>query len=221
MKVKSEIFQSITTRAREERTSVDFPVSKLTDKEIRNALVASLGRRLNAPRATLEEVHVCNGSAIADVVAVYKTMHCYEIKGETDSISRIAKQSRFYDQAFSLISLVTTKNHLNRAIQISPKHWGIIVASESKKSGVILRHVRGANRNPQYSPEVALLSLWRSELMQFPAAGKSNFEKMNRQKMAEAIAGSAPKKLINESLGNALATRRGRLAKQDSLVPCT
>jgi len=194
---------------------------KLTDKEIRHALISSLKRRANAPRATLEELHVCNGNAIADVVAVYKTMHCYEIKGETDSINRIVRQSEFYDQAFSLISLVTTKNHLKRALAICPRHWGILIASELSSGEVSLRHVRGAGRNPQYNPEIALLSLWRSELIQFSVAGSSDFAKMNRRKIAEAIVSSAPAKIINERLGSALTTRRARLTMQDSVATYT
>lgn len=195
-------------------------MQKLTDKEIRQALIANLGRRANAPRATLEEVHVCNGNAIADVVAVYKTMHCYEIKGETDSINRIVRQSQFYDQAFPLISLVTTANHLKRAETIVPKHWGVMLANPSHNGFVSFRHVRGAARNPSYLPEVALLSLWRSELIKFPSARNASLGKMNRQKIAELIASNAPVRVINESVGRALAARDSSNITPDNPLPC-
>ncbi len=185
-------------------------MQKLTDREIRQALIAGLERRLNAPRAILEEVHVCNGNAIADVVAVYKTMHCYEIKGATDSINRILSQSQFYDQAFPRISLVTTANHLRRAEIIAPKHWGIVLANHSQGDSVSFRYVRGASRNPSYRPEVALLSLWRSELISFPGASKASLEKMNKQKIAALIALSAPVSEINEGVGRLLAARSPR-----------
>lgn len=196
-------------------------MQKLTDKEIRHALLVNLGRRANPPRVTLEEVHVCNGNAIADVVAVYKAMHCYEIKGETDSINRIVRQSQFYDQAFPRISLVTTGNHLRRAETIAPKHWGIVLANPSHNGSVIFRHVRGARRNPLYLPEIALLSLWRSELIKFPSATNASLEKMNRQKIAALIASSAPTSVINESVGRALATRNSSNTTPGNPLPCT
>lgn len=194
---------------------------KLTDKEIRHALKAYLGRRANSPIAILEEVHVCNGNAIADVVAVYKAMHCYEIKGETDSISRIVRQSKFYDQAFPLISLVTTENHLSRAEVLVPKHWGIVLAKPSLSASVTLKYVRGAIRNPLYLPEMALLSLWRSEMLKFSHLSNLALEKLNRQKMATLIASHAPAKVINELLGNALATRRYNNPTEGNPLPCT
>jgi len=185
-------------------------MQKLTDREIRQALIASLEQRLNAPRAILEEVHVCNGNAIADVVAVYKTMHCYEIKGATDSVSRIVSQSQYYDKAFPRISLVTTANHLRRAESIAPLHWGIVLANYSHSGSVSFRYVRGASRNPSYRPEIALLSLWRSELVSFPGASKASLEKMNKQKIAAHIALSAPASVINEGVGRLLAARSPR-----------
>jgi len=195
-------------------------MQKLTDKEIRQALLVHLGRRAIPPRATLEEVHVCNGNAIADVVAVYKTMHCYEIKGETDSINRILHQSQFYDQAFPLITLVTTANHLKRAEMIAPKHWGIVIANPTRDDSVVFKHVRGATRNPSYLPEVALLSLWRSELINFPNFCSSSLEKMNRQRIAELIASSVPISEINEIVGKTLSARNSNTATSDNPLPC-
>ncbi|MBB3213912.1 hypothetical protein FHW67_003218 [Herbaspirillum sp. Sphag1AN] len=196
-------------------------MQKLTDKEIRKALIVHLGRRARPPHATLEEVHVCNGNAIADVVAVYKTMHCYEIKGETDSINRIVRQSQFYDQAFPLITLVTTTNHLKRAEVIVPKHWGIIIANSRASGSVIFKHIRGATRNPSYLPEIALLSLWRSELVNFPNFNSLSLEKMNRQKIAELIASSLPTSAINEVVGKALTARGSSPITSDNPVTYT
>jgi len=195
-------------------------MQKLTDREIRQALIDSLKRRPKAPHATLEEVHVCNSNAIADVVAIYKTMHCYEIKGETDSIGRVVRQSQYYDQAFPLISLVTTNNHIRKAEEIVPQHWGIIVAKIDAANFVAFRHVRGATRNDSYNPEIALLSLWRSELLDFAGQYDLSLAKMNRQKIAALIASTSPKHVINESVGRALAARGARMANWDSRTPC-
>lgn len=192
----------------------------LNDKEIRYALLGKLARSSKKPIATLEEVHVCNGNAIADVVAVYKSMHCYEIKGETDSVSRIVHQSQFYDVAFPLITLVTTVNHIKKAEKIAPSHWGLILAKADSSDSIVFKHVRGASNNPMYRPEVALLSLWRAELINIAYSFSVSVEKMNRQKMAELIASKATTKVINDSLGRVLAARRMHGPILDSPAPC-
>lgn len=194
-------------------------MQKLTDTEIRRRLILSLKRRSHIPSAILEEVHVCNGNAIADVVAVYKKMHCYEIKGESDSINRINRQSLFYDQAFPLISLITTTNHLKKATRITPNHWGILLAYQSSDGGVNLKYVRAAVRNPLYRPEIALLSLWRSELIKLASNTSALLTKMNRQTIAAHIASSTPIKRINERVGEALVARSHNKPISYNFVP--
>jgi hypothetical protein len=183
-------------------------MQRLTDKEIRKALISYLARRTNAPLAIIEEMHVCNGNAIADVVAVYKSMHCYEIKGETDSISRIIRQAEFFDQAFPLITLVTTENHAIKAQETTPKHWGIVIASTTKRDVIGFKNLRGASKNKAYRPEIALLTLWRPELLEMRPTLKSIGEKMNRKDIASQIASSTPTHALNELLGKTLAARR-------------
>lgn len=100
----------------------------LDDENIRKALIDRLLRLSKAPKAILEELRVHNGNAIADVVAVYSTAHCYEIKGENDSVQRILRQSRFYDLAFNRTTLVTTDKQLEKALRLAPPHWGIMRA---------------------------------------------------------------------------------------------
>jgi hypothetical protein len=188
-------------------------MQKLTDREIRRALLDHLMRRQNKPRAALQEVHVCNGNAVADVVAVYKAMHCYEIKGETDSIGRVVRQSQYYDQAFPLVSLVTTYNHIAKAEKIAPAHWGLIVAKADEKDAVRLRSVRGAKTNTAYRPEISLLSLWRSELLEIVGHNSAALAKMNREKIALLIAHNAPKYAVSETIGVALAARARQPSK--------
>ena len=65
---------------------------ELNDARIREALLRKLAKQKVKPRAVLEELHVHNGRAIADVVTLHAEAHCYEIKGETDRIERILTQ---------------------------------------------------------------------------------------------------------------------------------
>lgn len=180
-------------------------MSKLTDKEIRAALKSYLNS--GSPIAVLEEVRVHNGNAVADVVAVYEVAHCYEIKGETDELRRIQKQGPFYDQVFKNITLVTTANHLTAALRIAPQHWGILIA-EWGRGGVEFRAIRSAGGSTAFDKELALLTLWKSELLALCDETSRQFEKFSKAKISSIIAGAAEEEKISHHIGQALAKRQ-------------
>ena len=137
----------------------------LNDYGIRQALIQNLTSLKPKPRAVLEELRVHNGNAIADVVALFEEAHCYEIKGSTDKIERIAVQSTYYNTAFRRITLVTTEGNLKRAMRITPRFWGIMIASDDAEE-ITFRHMRGAKQNPGFTKELALMTLWKSEMLE-------------------------------------------------------
>ncbi|MGH9693511.1 MAG: sce7726 family protein [Bryobacteraceae bacterium] len=97
----------------------------MNDALIREALLRKLARRKTRPRAVIEELHVHNGKAIADIVTLHSEAHCYEIKGSTDRIERIAVQGTYYNAAFRRITLVTTSCKLRRALKLVPPFWAL------------------------------------------------------------------------------------------------
>lgn len=135
----------------------------LRDKEIRAALVDHLMKRSPKPARVIEELTIDNGNAIADVVACYREMHCYEIKGQTDNVRRLLAQSEFYSQSFPKLTLVTTENHIKWAEAHVPEHWGLMLAKENG-GRVVLSYVRKAGANSNFSKQKALLMLWKAEL---------------------------------------------------------
>jgi len=120
-------------------------------------------KRSPKPARVIEELTIDNGNAIADVVACYREMHCYEIKGQTDNVRRVLAQSEFYSQSFPKLTLVTTENHIKWAATHAPKHWGLILAKE-QEGRVLLTYVRKAGKNLNFSKQRALLMLWKAEL---------------------------------------------------------
>lgn len=136
----------------------------LKDAEIRKALLYHLGNRWPKPECIIEELHVHNGNAIADVVAFYKKMHCFEIKGETDSIQRITRQAEVYSHSFPKLTLVITPKHVKWAEKNLPYYWGIMVASTSSER-VVFNYQRPAQNNPDFLIGKALMMLWRQELL--------------------------------------------------------
>ena len=120
----------------------------LNDTSIRKALLRKLERQKSRPRAVLQELHVHNGKAIADIVTLHSEAHCYEIKGATDRIERITVQGVYYNAVFRRITLVTTECNLRRALRLAPRFWGIMVAIADGEA-VRFRHVRAATLNPK------------------------------------------------------------------------
>ena len=157
----------------------------LNDATIREALLRKLERQKSRPRAVLQELHVHNGKAIADVVTLHSEAHCYEIKGETDRIARITAQGAHYNAAFRRITLVTTESNLKRARKLAPRFWGILVAIEDD-GAVRFRHVRAAQLNPKFEKQSAAMTLWKSEMLEL--VSHAGAERKPRRLLAELIA---------------------------------
>lgn len=180
----------------------------LDDTNIREALLRKLARQKSRPRAVLEELHVHNGSAIADVVTLHSEAHCYEIKGATDRIERIAVQGTYYNAAFRRITLVTTNCKLHRALKLAPNFWGIMVAIEDGEN-VRFRHVRAAQVNPQFERRLAAMTLWKCEMLEL--VSEKGAEKKPRRLLAELIAKTRCDLELSMSICDLLLGRRLRV----------
>lgn len=156
----------------------------LNDKELRVALIQWLNRKSVKPKKIVEELSVNNGFAIADVVAIYKEMHCFEIKGDHDKIERIIKQGISYNLSFRKITLVTTLRHKDKALSLSPSHWGIIIAKDVNGE-VKFSYERKCKDNIGFSPIVALTTLWKSEMLEI--LDKEKIHLLNKEKTRDMI----------------------------------
>jgi hypothetical protein len=91
-------------------------------------------------------------------------MHAYEIKGQTDNVSRVIKQADFYNVSFPRLTLVTTENHISWAMENLPIFWGILLVLNTA-DGPRFFHKRPAKQNPYFCKKKALLMLWKEELV--------------------------------------------------------
>lgn len=188
---------------------------KLNDREIRSALLAYLSGLVHKPSRVFEELHIHKGNAIADVVALHKEPHCYEIKGENDNISRLKKQGFYYDQAFRKITLVTTQNKLNKALEVCPSYWGIIVA-DTDGEAVKLKPYRRAKISPSYSKEVALQTLWKDEMLRMAEECHLDInKKLNKVSLAKDIALRTTISSVQQTISKTLKHRT--VLKDESL----
>jgi len=190
-------------------------MTNLDDRRIREALLCKLARQKTRPRAVLEELHVHNGKAIADVVTLHSEAHCYEIKGATDRIERVSVQGTYYNAVFRRITLVTTECKLQRALELLPPFWGIIVAIEDGDT-IRFRHFRAAQRNPLFERQSAAMTLWKSEMLELVL--EAGAERKPRRLLAKLIAETRRDLELSMSICDLLLGRRLRL---QSFAPIT
>ena len=103
------------------------------------------------------------GSTRADVVHVTPDfMHGYEVKGDGDTLLRVANQLRCYAEVYDFVTFVVTEKHLPKLLSRLPDWVGVLVATPEG-----LRAHRAARYNAlvQRAPLAGLL--WVEEVKQF------------------------------------------------------
>jgi hypothetical protein len=70
------------------------------------------------------------GSTRADVVHITEHfMHGYEVKGDGDTLQRVANQLRCYGEVYDFVTFIVTEKHLPKLLPLLPEWVGIILAS--------------------------------------------------------------------------------------------
>ncbi|MEZ0123397.1 MAG: sce7726 family protein [Candidatus Reddybacter sp.] len=177
----------------------------LNDSDIRQPLIDKLNSLSPKPKAILEELRVHNGNAIADVVTLHRGAHCYEIKGDNDKVERVIKQAKYYDLAFRKLTLVTTRRHLKKALSVTPEHWGIILAEEVS-GRIIFKYERSAQINAGFDKRVALLTLWKEEMLDMMST-HVGYKSKSRDVLAGLISNTKKKEELSESICSTLLSR--------------
>ena len=88
------------------------------------------------------------GTTRADVVHITEQfMHGYEVKGDGDTLQRVANQLRCYGEVYDFVTFVVTEKHLPKLLPLLPEWVGILVASPTglrpHRAAALQRH-RGA-----------------------------------------------------------------------------
>lgn len=175
---------------------------KLNDAQIRVALVERL-KRLQ-PRAIMEELRVHNGNAIADVVALHAEAHCYEIKGITDKIERLEIQGSYFNLVFRKITIVTTKNHLLKALKLAPDSWGVMLAVV-QEGKIVFRRIRAAKINRDFNKEAAVQTLWKSEMLE--VLNENKHKGRSREFLAKLLSDANRKDQMSNTICSMLINR--------------
>jgi hypothetical protein len=137
----------------------------MKDSDIREVLLSDLGRQYKNDPDTMiiEELGLCQGEARVDIAVVNGSIHGFEIKSEQDTLKRLAGQAASYSRVLESITLVVGSEHLDEALKIIPKWWGVIVAREKRRGQLHLKKRRKGKLNPSLDPFAIVQLLWRDE----------------------------------------------------------
>ena len=97
------------------------------------------------------------GSTRADVVHITEYfMHGYEVKGDGDTLQRVANQLRCYGEVYDFVTFVITEKHLPRLLPLLPEWVGVLVASAA---GLHPHRAAAYNATVERAPLAKLLLL--------------------------------------------------------------
>lgn len=187
--------------------------TKTNDKAIRKELIKTL-LELNDTLGVVQELEVARGRVRADVVRLSNCdIHAYEIKSDLDTLRRLPRQIRYYNEVFSTVTLVVGIDHVVEALYIIPDWWGVIVA-ELNDTKLQLSPIRQEQRNTHTNYEVISDLLRKHELVKILSAyGVSgNRHNMSKQKLIQETQQEISKESLVEQLTSTLLARKERLA---------
>ena len=121
----------------------------IRDAEVRPALRRYLRRDKSAysDMLLIEELGLCQGQARIDLLTVSGVLHGYEIKSNRDRLTRLASQAATYSRVLDRVTLVVCPRHIEAALQLVPKWWGVLLVRGSAEA-VSLRSVSSRRREP-------------------------------------------------------------------------
>ena len=97
------------------------------------------------------------GTTRADVVHITEHfMHGYEVKGDGDTLQRVANQLRCYGEVYDFVTFVVTEKHLFKLLPLLPEWVGVQVASAS---GLRQHRAAAYNATVKLAPLARLLLL--------------------------------------------------------------
>lgn len=92
----------------------------LRDADIRRGLHRNLSAIYRRHARIVPELEVVRGQARVDLAVIHRELCGYEIKSDVDTLLRLPRQIRFYDQVLDRMTLVVTRRHLHAARPLLP-----------------------------------------------------------------------------------------------------
>lgn len=118
----------------------------------------------DASTRILKELHICNGSSVADLAIINGSLYAFEIKSDVDTLNRLPLQINHYNKVFDYITIVTGENHLKKATEIVPDFWGIWTVA-TLNGQTVKTVIRETKRNTTLDAFSIAQFLWKEEII--------------------------------------------------------
>ena len=187
--------------------------TKTSDKLVREKLIKTLLEQHDT-LGVIQELEVARGRARADVVRLSGgDSHAYEIKSDLDTLRRLPRQIRHYNEVFSTVTLVVGVDHVVEALYLIPDWWGVIVA-ELDNTELRLSPIREVRQNSHTDYEAISDLLRKHELMKVLSARNTSAgcHSMSKQRLVQEARQEISKESMVEQLARTLLARDERLA---------
>ena len=137
------------------------------DADIRPALMDFLSAETSSDGELncVEELGICGGESRVDFAVLSSSIHGYEIKSESDSLTRLHKQIDYYCRALAFVTAVVAEKHCNPLLESIPDWWGVLLVNETSERIEVVR-ARIPKRNPSLDPYAVAQFLWRDEALE-------------------------------------------------------
>ncbi|MDR0497237.1 MAG: sce7726 family protein [Treponema sp.] len=177
----------------------------MNDYEIREALCHYIDETHCDKFRIIDELVI--GNARADIVIATDHLKGYEIKGDTDSYTRLPGQIKEYDIYFQQNYLVVGTHHRESAKEHIPPYWGIMCISNSESSTQV-ETICEADPNPRFVLKKQLSLLWRKELSNIlKANGLSKCSGKRKAYIIKYLLECVPRNLIERQICEELFER--------------
>jgi hypothetical protein len=185
--------------------------TKTSDKIVREKLIKTLLEQHDT-LGVMQELEVARGRVRADVVKLSGgNIHAYEIKSDLDTLRRLPRQIRHYNEVFSTVTLVVGVDHVVEALYLIPDWWGVIVA-ELDNTEVRLSPIRQVQQNSYTDYEAISDLLRKHELMKvLNTTSVGSCRSMSKQRLVQEARQELSKETLVEQLASTLLARDERL----------
>lgn len=131
----------------------------LYQTEIKRVLTA------NPKNRVVDELELVRGEVRIDVAVIGDIMHGYEIKSAKDNLLRLPNQQLHYGKVFEKMTLVADERHVDEAVKIVPRNWGLIAVG-MRDGTPYADEIWPATLNFNLEPLALAQLLWREEALE-------------------------------------------------------
>ena len=180
--------------------------------ELRLAVHRGLLRRFHKDPQSLviDELGIQHGTSRVDIAVINGILHGFEIKSPIDSLDRLPKQVSSFCAVLDKMTLIAAEDHLERAMPLLPRWWGIIGVRIGPRGGITFCRVRRGKENRSVEPLALAQLLWRTEAQSILRAlgADKKILRLPRREMYSHLATTLELDVLKRVVRGALKGRR-------------